>query len=132
MVLDSWLDSVYPNDRWKWFHYFPCVQKKAAPHQNQRLHCLTCSGGFLCWSERRSFLLHLRHYRRLRLVYRTPSFMDTWYKMVVWLRICDEFVQLSTRTLHRHRETFQISNCYDQMSVVKMIIFSWTFPIILL
>lgn len=37
-------------------------------------------------------------------------------KMVVWLRICDEFVQFSTRTLHRHRETFKISNCYDQMS----------------
>ena len=56
--------------------------------------------------------------------------MDIWYNMVVWLRICDEFVQFSTRTLHRHRETFKISNCYDQMSVVKMIIFSWTFPII--
>ena len=26
MVLDSWLDSVYPDDSWKWIHHFPCVQ----------------------------------------------------------------------------------------------------------
>ena len=65
------------------------------------------------------------------MCYRKPSFMDIWYKMVVWLRICDEFVQFSTRTLLRHSETFKISNCYmTRCRVVKMIIFSWTIPII--
>ena len=23
MVLDSWLDSVYPDDSWKWIHHLP-------------------------------------------------------------------------------------------------------------
>ena len=65
--LDSLLVSFISDHRWKWIYNLPRLQQTKSTHQNQRVYCFTHRGGFLCWFERYSFRVLLRHYKHLLL-----------------------------------------------------------------
>ena len=52
LVLDSWLVSFISSHHWRWIYNLPRLQQTKSPHQNQRVYCFTCRGGFLCWFDR--------------------------------------------------------------------------------
>ena len=52
LVLDSWLVSFISNHHWRWIYNLPRLQQTKSPHQNQRVYCFTCRGGFMCWFDR--------------------------------------------------------------------------------
>ena len=47
--MDSWLGSLVSCHHWKWIYNLPRLQQTKSPHQNQRVYCLACSSGFMCW-----------------------------------------------------------------------------------
>ena len=65
--LDSLLVSFISDHRWKWIYNLPRLQQTKSTHQNQRVYCFTRRGGFICWFERYSFRVLLRHYKHLLL-----------------------------------------------------------------
>ena len=65
--LDSLLVSFISDHRWKWIYNLPRLLQTKSTHQNQRVYCFTRRGGFLCWFERYSFRVLLRHYKHLLL-----------------------------------------------------------------
>ena len=86
MVLDSWPDSVHSDDSWKWFYRTFCGQSASASHQNQRAHCFTCGGGFLCWLVCCSFTVLLSHYGWLQLA-STLCALGGIYKVALCVRL---------------------------------------------
>lgn len=105
LVLDSLLAPFHSDDNWKWIYHIPCVHQTTAPHQNKRVCRFTCSGRFLCWDERCSFLVHLRCYKNMQLA-SGWLVMGGYDKMVVRIRFRDEPVQFSTGPLYCSCETF--------------------------
>ena len=65
--LDSLLVFFISDHRWKWIYNPPRLQQTKSTHQNQRVYCFTRRDGFLCWFERYSFRVLLRHYKHLLL-----------------------------------------------------------------
>ena len=59
--MDSWLGSFISGYHWKWIYNLPRLQEMKFTHQNERVYCFTCRGGFLRWFERYSFSVFLRH-----------------------------------------------------------------------
>ena len=53
--MDFWLVSFIFNHHWKWIYNLSRLQQTKSPHQNKRVYCFTCRGGFLCWFGRYSF-----------------------------------------------------------------------------
>ena len=66
--MDSWLGSFISGYHWKWIYNLPRLQQTKSPHQNQRVYCFTCRGGFLCWFERYSFSVFLQLYKHLNII----------------------------------------------------------------
>ena len=60
----------------------PRLQQTKSPHQNQRVYCLTCRGGFLCWFECYSFSVFMRLYKHLPLA-STLALLGEFYKVAV-------------------------------------------------
>ena len=68
--MDFWLVSFIFNHHWKWIYNLSRLQQTKSPHQNKRVYCFTCRGGFLCWFGRYSFNVLVRHYKHLPLTSR--------------------------------------------------------------
>ena len=128
--MDSWLGSFIPDHHWKWIYNLPCLQQTKSPYQNQRVHCFTCSSGFLCWFGRYSFSVLLRHYKHLRLA-STFSIVGEFYKVVVWLLVCWKLMRLSTGSFYCHRLSSKIHYFYDSPSNYPsyFLLLSWALPV---
>ena len=113
--MDSWLGSFISGYHWKWIYNLPRLQQTKSPHQNQRVYCFTCRGGFLCWFERYSFSVFMRLYKHLPLA-STLAVLGEFYKVVVWLYVCCKLMRLNTGSFYCHCPSSKINYFYDSPS----------------
>ena len=113
--MDSWLGSFISNHHWKWIYNLPRLQQTKSPHQNQRVYCFTCRGGFLCWFGRYSFNVLVRHYKHLPLASQFDV-LGEFYEVVVKLHVCCKLMRLSSGSFYCDRPSSKIHYFYDTLS----------------
>ena len=110
LVLGSWLVSFHSDNSWKWIYHLPCLQQTTASHQNQRVRCFTRSGGFRSWDERCAFAVLVWHGDWLQ----PRKWCDCVYcEKPFCIPVCDELMQFSPGSLHRHCESLEILDFYE-------------------